>query len=155
MKEVEEFAHNQLQKYNLQSWKFVWDTRACRRYGQCRYDKQEIGVSKKMAIINTLEENKNVILHEIAHALTGPGHGHDRLWKQKCLLVGARPERCYNSKNNGGTVNTVNGKYKVIHKMTGTVYKIYHRKPTIEKWETRFFRGKKKETLGNLQLVPF
>lgn len=80
-------------------------------------------------MINTLEETKDTVLHEIAHDLTGPGHGHDGFWKQKCLLVGAGPERCYSSKNKGGNVNTLEGKYKLIHKTTGKVYQTYHRKP--------------------------
>lgn len=37
----------------------------------------------------------DTILHEVAHALVGPGHGHDEVWKATCLEVGARPERCY------------------------------------------------------------
>ena len=134
------------------SWKFVWDTKARCRYGQCRYDKKEIGITKSMAIRNTLEETKNTVLHEIAHALA-PGHGHNHVWKQKCLLVGAQPERCYNSKNRGGNVNTVEGKYKIIHKTTGKVYRTYYRKPKRENWETSYIRGEKTQTLGNLKLV--
>ena len=84
LNKIEEFAKRELQKYKLHSWKFVWDTRARVRYGQCRYDKKEIGVSKSMVIINTLEESKNTVLHEIAHALA-PGHKHNHVWKQKCL----------------------------------------------------------------------
>lgn len=29
-----------------------------------------------------------VILHEIAHAMVGTSHGHDEVWKKKCLEIG-------------------------------------------------------------------
>lgn len=29
-------------------------------------------------------------LHELAHALVGPGHGHDKVWKEACLKLGLR-----------------------------------------------------------------
>ena len=38
------------------------------------------------------DEVRDTILHEIAHALVGPGHGHDAVWKAKCVEVGAKPE---------------------------------------------------------------
>jgi hypothetical protein len=43
---------------------------------------------------NGAEEIVDTILHEIAHALVGPRHGHDTVWKAKCTDIGARPERC-------------------------------------------------------------
>ena len=131
---VKEFALQKMEEWGLieEGWSFVWDTRAVRRYGQCRYRQREIGVTKVLANLNTIEESKDVVLHEIAHALTGPGHGHDWAWKQKCVLVGARPERCYTSEQNGGTVKTTKGKYKLINKDTGEVYRYYYRRPKIK-----------------------
>lgn len=37
---------------------------------------------------------RDTILHEIAHALVGPNHCHDLVWKAKCLEIGATPRRC-------------------------------------------------------------
>ena len=151
---VKEFALQKMEEWGLieEGWSFVWDTRAVRRYGQCRYRQREIGVTKVLANLNTIEESKDVVLHEIAHALTGPGHGHDWAWKQKCVLVGARPERCYTSEQNGGTVKTTKGKYKLINKDTGEVYRYYYRRPKIKDWSTRWVSGKKAETYGKLQI---
>ena len=42
-----------------------------------------------------LKEIKNTILHEIAHALVGPKHGHNEIWKQKALEIGCDAERCH------------------------------------------------------------
>ena len=153
--EIHQFAIEQMNKWGLieQNWTFVWDNRAISRYGQCRYRKREIGITKKLALINTIEESKDVVLHEIAHALTGAGHGHDFVWKRMCRKVGARPERCYKPKDKGGSVNTIEGKYKLVNKDTGKVYRYYHRKPKIKDWSTRWIRGKKAHTFGKLQVV--
>ena len=153
--EIHQFAIEQMNKWGLieQNWTFVWDNRAISRYGQCRYRKREIGITKKLALINTIEESKDVVLHEIAHALTGAGHGHDFVWKRMCRKVGARPERCYKPKDKGGSVNTIEGKYKLVNKDTGKVYRYYHRKPKNKDWSTRWLVGKKAETYGKLQVV--
>ena len=153
--EIRKFAAEQMEKWGLieENWTFVWDNRAVRRYGQCRYRQREIGGTKKLALINTIEESKDVVLHEIAHALTGRGHGHDHVWKRMCRKVGAKPERCYKPKDRGGSVNTIEGKYKLVHKDTGEVYANYHRRPKIKDWSTRWIRGKKAHTEGKLQVV--
>jgi len=155
---IKEFANEQLKKWGLtgsydNDWCMVWDTKAKRRYGQCRYHKQEIGITKQLANINSIEETKDVVLHEIAHALTGIGHGHDALWRRMCIKVGARPERCYSSEATGGNVKQVKGKYKVINKDTGEVYSYYHRRPKTRDWSAAWINGRKKETEGKLQVV--
>ena len=152
---VKEFALQKMEEWGLieEGWSFVWDTRAVRRYGQCRYRKREIGVTKVLANLNTIEETKDVVLHEIAHALTGRGHGHDAVWKRMCIKVGARPERCYKSEENGGTVKTTKGKYKLINKDTGEVYRYYYRRPRTKNWNGVWLRGKKQETENKLQVV--
>ena len=153
--EIHQFAMEQMEKWGLieENWTFVWDNRAVRRYGQCRYHKREIGVTKKLALINTIEESKDVVLHEIAHALTGRGHGHDHVWKRMCRKVGARPERCYKPKERGGSVNTIEGKYKLVNKDTGEVYRYYHSKPRRTNWNGVWLQGKKRETEGKLKVV--
>ena len=153
--EIQKFAAEKMEEWCLAGigWKFVWDNRATRRYGQCRYYKKEIGITKKLALINTIEESKDVVLHEIAHALAGSGHGHDAVWKRMCIKVGARPERCYTPEERGGTVKTIKGKYKLINKDTGEVYRYYHRKPRRQRWDCIWLKGKKKETYGKLQVI--
>ena len=153
---IERFAREKMQEHSLdkKGWIFVWDNRARRRFGQCRFRGKEIGVTRALASINAFDKSKDVVLHEIAHALTGPGHGHDAQWKRMCVKVGARPERCYKSEYNGGTVKTLPGKYKVIHAHTGEVFCVYHRKPKMDDWPSRWIKGRKQETYGKLKVVP-
>ena len=141
---IRQWAIEQMDKWDLieEDWTFVWDNKARRRYGQCRYHKKEIGITKKLAILNTIEETKDVVLHEIAHAKAGRGHGHDAMWK-----------RCYTPESKGGTVKTVEGKYKLVNKDTGEVYANYHRKPKHKDWSTRWMRGRKAETYGKLKVI--
>jgi hypothetical protein len=155
LKQIRQYAYDKMLEWGLikEGWKFVWDTKARRRYGQCRYHKREIGITKQLAAINSFEETQDTVLHEIAHALAGAGHGHDSHWKHWCIKVGAEPTRCYRSEDQGGTVKTLEGKYKLINKDTGEVYATYHRRPKFKDWSTRWMRGRKAETYGKLKLV--
>jgi predicted SprT family Zn-dependent metalloprotease len=82
-----------LAAHGLHAWYFAFNRRK-QVMGLCVYDRRTIELSAHFVERNTLEEIRDTILHEIAHALVGPGHGHDAVWKRKCLEIGARPVRC-------------------------------------------------------------
>jgi hypothetical protein len=42
-------------------------------------------------------EVRDTILHEIAHALVGPSHGHDAVWRRQALAIGSSGQRCVSS----------------------------------------------------------
>lgn len=94
--EYESLASELLKKHNLVDWTFGWDenNRLKSRIGLCDYSKKRVSVTKQFAIKQPNYEVKNIILHEIAHALT-EGHGHNKVWKAKCLEIGAMPEPNY------------------------------------------------------------
>jgi hypothetical protein len=110
--------------------------------------------SKQLANINSIEESKDVVLHEIAHALnrgwvtdTMPtGRGCASRWVQD-------PRDATPLRVQGGNVKQLKGKYKLINKETGKVYKEYYRKPKFKDWSQRWIVGKKRETQGKLQVV--
>jgi predicted SprT family Zn-dependent metalloprotease len=86
-------AYRMLASFGLGDWHFAYNRRK-QSMGFCRYGMKTIELSGFLVARNGAEEIHDTILHEIAHALVGPGHGHDAVWKRKCLEIGARPVRC-------------------------------------------------------------
>src|SRR5436190_24197018 len=90
--EVHRLACELLDSYGLQDWSFAFNRRK-RDMGLCLYGSRVIQLSMHFILLNDNVAVRDTLLHEIAHALVGPGHGHDVVWKRKCLRIGARPER--------------------------------------------------------------
>lgn len=38
---------------------------------------------------------KSIVLHEIAHAIVGNCHNHDKVWKECCINLGGNGKRLY------------------------------------------------------------
>ena len=79
-------------------WTFEWDN-AKVRFGRCLYNRKLISMSRPLVELNTEEEMRDTLLHEIAHALVGPGHHHDYFWRMEARKVGARPIACVADKS--------------------------------------------------------
>lgn len=93
-----ELAEELLIHFGLDSWSFAFmSRRATSRFGDCIHAKKLIRLSPILTEMNEFEEVEDTIRHEIAHALCGPGGGHNAAFYTMCLKVGARPERCYGS----------------------------------------------------------
>lgn len=75
----------------LLTWS-VTHNRRKRSFGVCSYTKREIQLSILLIPTMTDEAIFDTIVHEIAHALT-PGHGHDNIWKRKCIELGGDGQR--------------------------------------------------------------
>ena len=105
-------------------WSFEFDT-AKRRFGVCRYGSRRIGLSKPLTQANEEAQVRDTILHEIAHALVGVGHGHNSVWKAKCVEIGAKPERCYTEED----TNMIAGKYRAVCGGCGKTYDRHKRLP--------------------------
>jgi len=118
-------ANDLLIQHGLSDWRFKFD-QAVRRFGCCKYRYKTITLSAPITEINDESVVRNVILHEIAHALVGRGHGHGIVWKRKAVEIGCTGDRCYNPKE----VNTPQSKYIAVcpkcehvhkkHRMTGS-----------------------------------
>lgn len=122
-----------LEKHGLaeQGWKFAWDN-AKRRAGQCRYQTKTITLSQHYVALNVAERLDDIIdtiLHEIAHALAGPGTSHGPEWKAACGRIGARPEQCYNS----DVVTMPRGRHTATCGGCGKVFH-HHKEPKHNCW---------------------
>jgi hypothetical protein len=95
MADVQMLANNLMFEHGLldQGWFFNFD-RSKSRLGLCSHSNKIISMSKYLTPLRPYDENKDTILHEIAHALVGGGFGHGAVWQLKCVEIGARPERC-------------------------------------------------------------
>lgn len=79
-------------------WVFGWSN-AKTICGQCLIYSKVITMSRHYATLNPEAEVRDTILHEIAHALVGPGHHHDRVWKRMAIAVGAKPIPCVDAQS--------------------------------------------------------
>jgi len=88
-----EMARSLMAAHGLSGWAFSFD-HARRRFGSCAWGRRRISLSRVLTLLNSEEEVRDTILHEIAHALC-PRDGHGAKWKAMCVRIGARPVRCY------------------------------------------------------------
>lgn len=63
-------------------------------FGACNWRRKIIKLSRYLTQLNEEQQVKDVILHEIAHALT-PGEGHGSEWRIKAAEIGCNAKRCY------------------------------------------------------------
>ena len=75
-------------------WKFGFDL-APARGGICRDTEKQITLSVTYCLKASEAEIIDTILHEIAHAIVGPRHGHDAVWKAVAQRIGGTAERCH------------------------------------------------------------
>lgn len=128
LNDVQTLGNEMLLAHGLNGWTFGFD-RAKRRAGVCKYGPKRISLSVSYVMNNPLDCIKDTILHEIAHALCGPGKGHGREWKLMCIRIGAKPQRCYDS----SVVVMPAGKWK---SQCGGCAKVFtrHRRPKYQYW---------------------
>ncbi len=86
-------ASELLGKHGLEEWSVGLD-RAKRRAGACHHAPRVISLSRPLTQLHDEVEVHETILHEIAHALVGPKHGHDETWRRAALAIGSTGRRC-------------------------------------------------------------
>lgn len=122
-------------QHKLYGWQFRMNTNV-RRAGVCKYPHGtapgRIELSCHYVESNQESEIRDTILHEIAHALVGPGHGHGAVWKAKCIEIGARPERCY-----GAHIKMPKGVWKASCPSCGREFSRHRRPRKLTGWHCR------------------
>ncbi|MEY4417786.1 MAG: hypothetical protein RIQ88_224 [Actinomycetota bacterium] len=72
-------------------WIFGFDN-GRRRAGLCSYTDKKITVSKYLSLVHSVDDVRQTILHEIAHAIAGPKEGHGKKWLAIAKRIGYRNE---------------------------------------------------------------
>lgn len=85
-------AHALMRQHGLEpEWAFRFDPRWNGNF--CFHEKKLMTLSEPLTLRSDISDVRLILLHEIAHALVGPGHGHDGVWKAKDLSIGGKGER--------------------------------------------------------------
>ena len=88
-------ARSEMDKNGLVDWKLDLD-HAKVRAGACFFREKKISFSRNFIKNSNDSDIYDTILHEIAHALVGPKHGHDIVWKKMAKKLGCSAKRCHN-----------------------------------------------------------
>lgn len=104
-----------MEKHQLidQGWRFGFNNRKING-GYCRFVSKQITLNKIFTLSSGEKEVTDTILHEIAHALCGPKHGHDMVWKRKALEIGCSGNRCFDLNDDHKQVLLSVAPYKAI-----------------------------------------
>jgi predicted SprT family Zn-dependent metalloprotease len=113
-------AEELMARHGLADWSFGLNKRK-QTLGLCRWSEKTIELSIYLIDRNGEEEILDTILHEIAHALVGPRHGHNAVWKAKAREIGAKAQRC-------GQADMPEGRWRASCRCCGQNFS-RHRKP--------------------------
>jgi len=98
LEDAEKLAARLMDEHGLtaRGWKFGFD-RATRRFGHCSYKRKTITLSRRLTLLNDAAAVRNMILHEIAHALLPQGAGHGRAWRELAISIGCDGQRLHSA----------------------------------------------------------
>jgi predicted SprT family Zn-dependent metalloprotease len=119
-----QLAHQLMKKNGLSlwKWKFEFSKRSRTTAGWCRDRKgvHRIALNRIYTRLNSEKAVYEILLHEIAHALT-PGHHHDGVWQRKCIEIGGNGQTYHHDK-------VPAGKYRRYCKVCKEFIKSVHRR---------------------------
>jgi predicted SprT family Zn-dependent metalloprotease len=87
LRRVQHWAEALIALHLDDSWSFAFD-RATRRAGLCDFRRKRISVSRHLAERFDDDAIHQTLLHEVAHALAGPGTGHGAEWRRIARELG-------------------------------------------------------------------
>lgn len=103
LKEAAGLATRLLGEHSLTGWTFAFD-RAKVRAGACHHGARRITLSRAITAAHDEAQVRETLLHEIAHALVGPRHAHDEVWRARARAIGSSGERVYEVGDEGPVV---------------------------------------------------
>lgn len=84
---VADLATELFVEHALVGWVFAFDF-AKTRAGLCDYRRLRITLSRHYALLHEVDASRQVLLHEIAHALVGKRAGHGETWRDQASSIG-------------------------------------------------------------------
>ena len=81
-------------KYELDDEWNIRKSRSKNQYGRCFHYEHEITISRYHIENGDWEDIEDTVRHEVAHALVGEGHGHNKTWRKKAKELDADPTAC-------------------------------------------------------------
>jgi len=101
--EFRTLAENLMRDHYLHGWRFAW-ARGKRQAGLCTYRTKTLSFSREWVTLNDEPMLRNLITHEIAHALVGHSAGHGWKWAQVHRSLGGDGQRCIDTASQEGVV---------------------------------------------------
>lgn len=159
--QAEQLATSLMQRHGVSAdgWRFEW-SRGRRRLGEaCIREKRDpltgkthrvkaIRLSRHLVAMNPEPVVRDVILHEIAHAIAGIDQGHNAVWKAACKRVGAKPHRLADE-----SVEVVPGKYAIVCGLCQQHLAQRHRRTSPRTLKRAYCKHCGKPSMGRLKLV--
>lgn len=91
LKQVADKAYNLIAEHGLVNWQVQFNNRTV-VVGETDHLEKTLTFSKKFIKVAEEHEFYGVLMHEIAHALLGPGFGHGERFIEKCMQIGVPEE---------------------------------------------------------------
>ena len=90
---IEKFAFYKLFEYNMLCSDAFWcfkikSLESIGAVGLCEHKKQTIYVDREILQLCDINKLKEIVLHELSHALTLPSMGHNKVWRAVYKTVG-------------------------------------------------------------------
>lgn len=89
---VEAICNRNIARFLDAEWKFAFDS-GKRRAGICVYTDKQIRLSKHLVMLHKVDDARQVMWHEIAHAICGKEAGHGKRWLATAKGLGYRAEK--------------------------------------------------------------
>ena len=97
LEQAKQMCESFMRHHGVYDYKFEFLQRRKKynRAGQCDYKRKVISLQPTFVEKNYPVVIKWTILHEIAHAIAGRKHGHNKFWKRTAIALGDDGQRCY------------------------------------------------------------
>jgi predicted SprT family Zn-dependent metalloprotease len=159
--EAQGLAYELMERHGLlrQGWLFRWSggkrQLGCAQVVKKRspltgktIEKKYIKLSRHLVRLNSDDEVRETILHEIAHAIAGVKNGHNHVWKAACIRVGAKPVRLA-----GEEVKVVAGRFTLLCLGCKQALGTRHRRVAPKRLKTSYCKRCGPAATGMLRVV--